>query len=248
MRRTFFFLLASLMVLLPLQAQEKRVQNRPYTDLRAFHFGVVVGTHLQDIEFENVGPQLITNDDGTTTEKLITCDQDRWDGGFTVGVLGEARLNTYFSFRAVPTLYFGNRHLVFHNFTDKLESGQPIEQRQDMKSIYISSDFNLVYSAQRFNNHRPYVMVGINPMFNLSGKDEDIIKLKKFDCLLEVGIGCDFYLPFFKLRPELKFGYGLMNTLDTGHTQMMKDKNLMAYSNSVHASRTKLVALTFFFE
>ena len=84
-------MLLSLLMCVEAAAQEKRVQNRPYTDLRPFHFGVVVGTHLQDIEFENVGPQLITNEDGTTTEKLVTCDQDRWDGGFTVGVLGSVR-------------------------------------------------------------------------------------------------------------------------------------------------------------
>lgn len=247
-RKQIVFLLLLLLTSYTVTAQEKRVQNRPYTDLRPFHFGVVVGTHIQDIEFENVGPQLITDEDGTTAEKLVTCDQDRWDGGFTVGVLGEARLGTYFALRCAPTLYFGNRHLTFHNFTDQLEDGKPIIRRQDMKSIYIATDFNLIYSAQRFNNHRPYVLAGINPMVNLSGKDEDIIRLKKFDCLLEVGVGCDLYLPFFKLRPELKFGYSLANTLDTEHTKMIKDRNLLMYSNSVRNSRTKMFSLTFYFE
>ena len=37
-------------------AQERTVQNRPYTDLRPFHFGVMVGTHLQDLEIVNTGP------------------------------------------------------------------------------------------------------------------------------------------------------------------------------------------------
>lgn len=248
MRRHIIAIVLLLLTLIDASAQEKRVQNRPYTDLRPFHFGVVVGTHLQDIEFENIGMQVITNEDGTTQEKLITCDQDRWDGGFTVGVLGEARLGTYFALRCAPTLYFGNRHLTFHNFTDKMEDGAPIIRRQDMKSIYIATDFNLIYSAQRFNNHRPYMLVGLNPMVNLSGKDEDIIRLKKFDCMLEVGIGCDFYLPFFKLRPELKFGYGLMNTLDTDHASKMKDRNQVVYTNSVRNSRSKMVCLTFYFE
>ena len=104
-------------------AQGKSVQNRPYTDLRPFHFGVVVGTHLQDIEFMNVGPQIITNEDGTTAEKVITCDQDRWDPGFTVGVLGEFRLSSNFAFRIAPALYFGNRHITLTNLTDRL--GRP---------------------------------------------------------------------------------------------------------------------------
>ena len=57
------------------QAQDRRVQNKPYTDLRTFHFGVLVGTHLQDVEFNNVGPQLITLDDGT----LLPHDIELWN-------------------------------------------------------------------------------------------------------------------------------------------------------------------------
>lgn len=237
-------------VCLGASAQERTVQNKPYIDLRPFHFGVLVGTHLQDMELQNVGPQFITNEDGTTVEKLVTCDQDRWDAGFTVGVLGEARLGTYFAFRVAPAMYFGTRHLQFLNHTDKLEDGTPITMQQEMKSVYISSACDLIFSAKRFNNHRPYVMAGLNPMMNLSGKNEDLIRLKGFDCYLELGIGCDFYLPFFKLRPELKFGYSLMNALDADQAKDIKDKNMLIYTNSVKAdhTRTKFVALTFYFE
>ena len=119
---------------------------------------------------------------------------------------------------------------------------------EEMKSVYISTAFNLIYAAQRFNNHRPYVMAGINPMLNLSGKQEDIIRAKKYDCMLEIGIGCDFYLPFFKLRPELKFGYSLMNALDGNHANELKDKNMLIYTNSVSKAQTKLIGLTLYFE
>ena len=65
-------------------AQDRAVQNRPYTDLRPFHFGVMVGTHLQDLEFTNIGPQMIDLDNGTgPVQKLVSVDQDRWDAGFT---------------------------------------------------------------------------------------------------------------------------------------------------------------------
>jgi len=229
-------------------AQERTVQNRPYTDLRQFHFGVLVGTHLQDLEFLNVGPQLITLDDGTTVEKTISADQNRWDAGFTVGVLGELRLNTYFQFRIAPAMYFGTRQITFRNITDLDANRQPTEQRQELKTAYISSACDLICAAPRFNNHRPYVMLGINPMLNLSGKDDDYIKLKKFDAFLEVGVGCDFYLPFFKLRPELKFMYGLTNCLDTEHGKNMRNKDMLQYTNSVSEARSKIIALTFYFE
>lgn len=231
-----------------LHAQERQVENRPYIDLRPFHFGVLVGTHFQDIEFQNVGPQIITNEDGTTSEKLITTDQDRWDLGFSVGVLGELRLSSHFALRVAPTMNFGNKHITYINHTDLLENGTPVIMHQDMKSIYVSSDVNLLFSAKRFNNHRPYMLLGLNPLLNLSGKDSDIISLKRYDVLLELGMGCDFYLPFFKLRSELKFGLGLINNIDADHANHIKDKNLPIYTNSVNSAKSKFVSLTFYFE
>lgn len=231
------------------QAQERRVQNRPYTDLREFHFGVLVGTHLQDLELNNVGPQMVDLDDGNgLVQKIVSADQDRWDAGFTVGVLGELRLNSTFQLRMAPAMYFGTRHLTFCNITDLNAQGEPTEQVQELKTAYVSCAFDLIAAAPRFNNHRPYVMLGLNPMLNLSGKDNDYIKLKRSEVFLEVGLGCDFYLPYFKLRPELKFMYSLMNSLDKNHSKNLQDKNMLMYTNSVNETRAKMIALTFYFE
>lgn len=229
-------------------AQERKVENRPYTDLRPFHFGVVVGTHLQDVELMNVGSQTITHEDGTVVQSNIVADQDRYDAGFTVGVLGELRLNKHFQFRVAPAMYFGNRHLSFLNLNEQDAAGKPLEQRQDLKTAYISTALNLIFAAPRFNNHRPYIMAGINPMINLSGKGEDFIRLKRYDMFAEIGLGCDFYLPFFKLRPELKFMFSLVNSLDTNRERSISNKNMLPYILSVKESRTKIIALSFYFE
>ena len=229
-------------------AQERTVQNRPYTDLRPFHFGVSVGTHFQDMELLNAGPQVVTADDGTTTEAVISVDQDRWDVGFNVGVLGELRLNTYFQLRVAPTMYFGTRHLTFVNYTDLDAEGSPREQRQELKSVYIATPCDLIFASPRFNNHRPYLMAGINPMINLSGSDEAIVRLKRYDTYAEVGVGCDFYLPYFKLRPELKFMFSLINSLDTTHPDKLKDATLQPYARAVSQTQSKMIALTFYFE
>ncbi|WP_455068445.1 type IX secretion/gliding motility protein PorT/SprT [Prevotella nigrescens] len=230
-------------------AQDRTVQNRPYADLRPFHFGVMVGTHLQDLEFTNIGPQMVDLDNGTRpVQKIVSVDQDRWDAGFTVGVLGELRLNTTFQLRIAPAMYFGTRHITFRNLTDLDANGRPTEKMQDLKTAYVSCAFNLIAAAPRFNNHRPYLMLGINPMVNLSGKTDDFFRLKGGDAYLEVGLGCDFYLPFFKLRPELKFMYGLSNCLDTNHSKELRDKSMLMYTNSANEARSKMIALTFYFE
>lgn len=247
MRRIIPITFMAIASLQPLSAQERTVQNRPYTDLRPFHFGILVGPHLQDLELNNVGPQVITNEDGTRQEYVITADQDRWDQGFQVGVLGELRLSESFQFRVAPTLYFGSRHINFHNMDERPET-MLIRRAQNLKSVYIGCAMDLIFGAQRFNNHRPYLMMGLTPMLNLSSTSNDYLKLKRYDLFLEAGVGCDFYLPFFKLRPELKFMYGLTNALDTNHPAQLKDKAMLPYATSVNKARSKMIALTFYFE
>ena len=244
MKKHLLTLLMTLLAICPSAAQERKVENKPYIDLRQFHFGVLVGTHLQDIELLNAGPQQIEQEDGSYVERLISCDQDRWDPGFNVGVLGELRLNTNFQFRIAPAMYFGNRHFTFYNHTDERHA----EEHQDMKTAYISTALDLIFAAPQFNNHRPYVIAGLNPMINLSGKDNDYLRLKRYDLFAEFGIGCDFYLPFFKLRPELKFLFSLTNSLDTDHVNHLQNREMVMYTNSVSKARTKLIALTFYFE
>lgn len=240
------FIILLLISLLEVQAQDV-VQNRPYTDLRPFHFGILVGTHLQDLEFANVGPQTVTLDDGTQQTYLITTDQDKWDNGFNVGVLGEARLSDYFAFRIAPALYFGNRHLSFHNLDENAPDSLQ-NRSQNMKTVYISCALDMIFASKRSGNHRPYIMAGLNPVINLTGKNDDIIKLKRYDLFLEAGLGCDFYMPFFKLRPELKFMYGITNSLDAGHAGQLRDASLRPYANSVKDAHSKMIVLTFYFE
>ena len=188
MKKRVLALIGASLIIMVSAAQDRKVENKPYIDLRQFHFGVLVGTHLQDIEFLNVGPQLIEQEDGTYVEKLISCDQDRWDAGFNVGVLGELRLNTNFQLRVAPAMYFGTRHISFYNHTDNLA----MQEVQTMKTAYISSAVNLIFAAPRFNNHRPYVIAGINPMINLTSKNNDNLKHKSYDVFAEVGWRCDF--------------------------------------------------------
>lgn len=247
MKRIIYTLFA-IIIALQTMAQDRTVENRPYTDLRPFHFGVLVGTHLQDIEFVNVGPITYLNDENQEVPSNVSVDQDRWDPGFTVGVLGEFRLSTHFQLRVAPAMYFGTRHLTFHNLAPKEGEENQEDKRQEMKTAYISSAVDLIFAAPRFNNHRPYIMAGVNPMMNLSGSKDDYINLKKTDLFLELGLGCDFYLPFFKLRPELKFMYGLTNSYDKNHANNVKDKSMLPYTLAAKEAHCKMIALTFYFE
>lgn len=246
--KRFYTLYIIIALVQSVYAQERTVENRPYCDLRPLHFGVIVGTHFQGLEFENVGTQRFTDENGNVVESLVTCEQDRSDNGFHVGVLGELRLSEFLAFRVAPTMYFGNRHITFHDLTAKDDGTTEVYERQNLKTAYVACSMDLIYAAKRFNNHRPYVMMGISPMLNLSAKSSDYIRLKSTDLFFEVGMGCDFYLPFFKLRPELKFMYSLGNCLKKGYVNQLKDKNLIKYAGSISSAKSSIIALTFYFE
>ncbi len=230
------------------QSMERSVQNRPYTDLRPLHFGIVIGMNFQDMKFQNIGPQTLTLKDGSMVESNVVCDQNNWDPGFNVGVLLEARLNEYFAFRFAPQMYFGTRNLVFRNLTTEDNTGHYIEERQSLKTVYVGANMDLIFASKRFNNHRPYMMAGIAPMINLSSRANDYIQLTKGDIYAEIGIGCDFYLPFFKLRPELKFMMGLTNCFNSKHIEDMNTIEQMPYAASVRDAKSKMFVLSFYFE
>ena len=164
------------------------------------------------------------------------------------GVLGELRLTNNFSLRVTPTMHFGAKHLTLLNMKEKDETGQFVRKTQDMKNTYVSLPIDLKFAAPRWNNCRPYIMAGVNAMMNLTSGEQDMIRLKRFNTMAEVGLGCDFYLPFFKLIPELKFCFGLSDVLNKNHVNELRDANLRTYAGSVSGAQSKMIVLTFYFE
>ena len=224
----------SILLLLPLVsvAQERKVQNKPYIDYRRLHYGFFVGTHLQDMEFVNNGYV-------TPEGEAWYADIAEYNPGFSVGVLADLRLSTHFSLRALPTMHFGQNSIVFR----EQNSGEV--SRQQVKTTYLALPLHVKYSAERFNNYRPYVTAGVNPMLNLTVKKQKQLLLKNFDFMVEVGMGCDFYLPFFKLIPEVKFAFSLLDVLEKDRKDLL-DMNYLKYTQSVDKVVSKTIQLSFY--
>ena len=88
-------------------AQTQTLMNKPYIDNRRLHWGFYLGMNMQTAKFENTGYI-----DPETGEQWYT-EQDRWEPGFSVGVLGALRLNKYMELRFSPGINFGQKHLKF---------------------------------------------------------------------------------------------------------------------------------------
>ena len=233
MKRVFTYIL---LLLLPLcaVAQERKVQNKPYIDFRRLHYGFFIGFHAQDMEFANNG---FVTENGETWYADIA----NYNPGVSVGVLADLRLNTYLSLRAIPTMHFGQNTVYFR----EQNSGET--SKQSLKTTYIAVPVHVKFAAERFNNYRPYVVTGVSPMWNLTVKKQQQLLLKKFDFMIEVGAGCDFYLPFFKLIPELKFSFSPLSVLNKQRNDLL-DANYMKFTESVEAVTSKMITLSLYFE
>ena len=65
--------------------------------------------------------------------------------------------------------------------------------------------------------------------------------------MINVGIGCDFYLPFFKFIPEVKFMYGLSNVINKNRSDIRDEADLI-FTQSVNSAKSKMIVFTFYFE
>jgi hypothetical protein len=224
------------LLMLPLLAiaQERKVQNRPYIDFRRLHYGFFFGLHAQDMELAN-------NSFITENGEQWYADVSAYNPGFSVGVLADLRINTYIALRLLPTLHFGEKQVVFREYN----SGN--RERQQIKSTYFSLPLDVKISAQRFNNYRPYVIAGVSPMLDMTVKKQRQLLMKKFDFMVEVGMGCDFYMPFFKLNPELKFCFSMLDVLDKNRSDLL-DENYKKFTESIDKATTKMIVLSFYFE
>lgn len=217
------------------QRRNDGLLNRPYADLKPIHFGFSVGFHMQDLNISNNG--------------FITPEGESWftevpaySPGFCVNVLADMRISNHINLRCSPGMYFGNKKVHFRN------SVTGDENTQNIKSNYVVVPIDIKYSATRYKNIRPYVVGGIMGILDVSKKRPEQLKLRDTDAMLTIGFGCDFYLPYFKLCPELKFCFGLRNLLNTERPDLQDNPDMMKYTQSVSQIKSNMIVLTFYFE
>ncbi len=212
-----------------------KLQNRPYADLRRWHLGFSVGLHVQDVSFSH---------NGFVTEGGETwfMEQPSFSPGFCVNGLVDLRLNRYFNLRFTPGMYFGNRDI---KMVDTTNGGTA---SQNIKSAYVVMPLDLKFSAERFRNCRPYVTGGVMPAFDVSKKRSDYLKFNSTDCYLTVGFGCDFYLPYFKFIPEVKFCFGLSDIIKHDRPDLADEPDVLKITQSLKKATSQMVVFTFYFE
>lgn len=214
-------------------AQKERVKNQPYADLKWFHLGFHVGVHSQDL--------LLTHTGVTTNGETWFAEIPSYSPGFSVGVIGDMYLNPYFNLRFTPSIHFGDKKFTF------IEQNSGEKFTTNVRSSYLNFPLDVKYTALRLNNYRPYIIAGVYGSFDIGRKKGNPILLKSMDFGLEFGLGCDIYLPFFKLCPELKFCFGLVDLLEKDRKDLVDQANIK-YTDALSKATSRMVILTFNFE
>lgn len=234
MKYKIVYLLFFLVVSVNTYAQHRKLQNLPYTDRRLFHLGFTLGVHSQDLILTHSG---VEDENG----EIWFSEIPDYSTGFAIGLISDLYLSEYLNLRFIPTLYLGDKSFIFKG----QNSGE--EFRTRIRNNYISLPLQFKISAQRNENFRPYLLVGGFSNIELAQKKNLAILLKQNDIGIELGIGCDFYLPMFKLAPELKFCFGLKDILEK-EREDLKDDLLLRYSNSLSRATSRMIILSFNFE
>ena len=217
-----------------------KLMNRPYADNKRWHLGFSVGMHFQDLKFTHNG--------------FVTADGQQWfaevpsyDPGFCVNVLADLRLHQYLNLRISPGMYFGSKRVQMIDYNET-PGALTISETQDIKSAYVVVPIDLKISGNRLRNSRPYFTAGVMGAFDVGKKRSEYLMFNVFDTYLTFGLGCDFYLPFFKFNPEVKFCFGLTDILKHKRPDLDDNPEMIKVTESLDKVKSNMIVLTFYFE
>ena len=187
----------------------ERLINLPSFDKKPVHYGYFLGVNQYDFKFEyiqNYYKELMLKD--------IAVEQQK---GFSVGLIGDLRINEYMNLRFEPGLFYNKRDLIYPEYAEFTKEN---DRYRDIKSTYIHLPILLKISTKRINNFRPFIVGGFSTDFNLSSNQKNsddnasnVFRLMSQNINYELGLGFDFYLYYFKFSPSLRGIFSMQNEL-----------------------------------
>jgi hypothetical protein len=134
--------------------------------------------------------------------------------GFGLGLLATMRLSDRFQARFNPQLFFTSRTILYTLKYPDIEGETKVSKA--IESVTVSFPFQLKLQSDRIGNFRVYMMAGVKGDIDLASnarakKAEDLVKIKKYDYGVELGLGFNFFFQQFILSPEIKLSNGIPN-------------------------------------
>ncbi|MEM6318249.1 MAG: porin family protein [Bacteroidota bacterium] len=174
-------------------------QQKPY------YFGITLGFNRANHKvFQS--RDFILNDSISRVESIS-------GPGFNLGIVTNLKIGQYFDFRFLPTLSFAERQLEFRStVNERVLSKKPFE------SVFVELPFHVRYKSAPYKDKRIFVVAGVKYGFDVASESkarqrDELVKIAPTDFAGEIGVGIQFFFPYFIFSPELKYSQGLGNTL-----------------------------------
>ncbi len=183
-----------------------RKNNPFYDEKRKITYGFLIGLHTTAYQV-NYSDQFVT----PAFDTLFAVTPE-WKPGFSLGFIVNYRAHEFLDFRITPKVAF-YEHALVYRFTDGSSETELVE------TTMVEFPMLVKYKSMRRGNVRMYMIGGIKPGIEASGKKEienvsDQLEVTPFNFSVEAGLGFDLYFPLFKFSPEIRFSRGVINHLD----------------------------------
>lgn len=237
-----------LAVVMPAWSKGRTVNNQkattgmvnPYADEKRVHFGFSISMNMMGL--------VVRDSELPINGEIYHARVSNLTPGFSVGFVSDVRLARCLNLRFTPALNFASRTITY-----KTQSGNPVRgsgengNKVSMLSMPIDVPLYLKWSAQREANYRPYVIAGGGVAYNVSRDPEKPILLKPFDYFVSAGFGCDIYLKWFKLCPEIRYQIGFANLLTPVSERDLVEQDHF-YTNALKRLNSQMLIISFNFE
>jgi len=206
-------------------------QNNPTYDDKKFTYGFSIGLQNTNLQVKYSNQFVSHKFDSVQRVQPVTLP------GFSLGFLINYHAAEFLDLRVMPKAGFYTYKLYYYYFNAPAQS-------QTFDQTLVEVPVLLKYKSARRGNVRMYMVGGVTPAFQASGKNDvgsstAALSIQKHNISLDVGMGFDLYYPFFKFSPEIRYSRGMSN--------MMGDKQT-PYSEPLKKLNTNTISIYFIFQ
>ncbi|WOD42318.1 porin family protein [Hwangdonia lutea] len=211
-------------------------QGRGSTDNNLLRWGYFLGINNYDFNFDY-------------NEDLRDIYVKR-SPGFSVGLIGNLRINKFIDLRLEPGLLITTRELYYsQTYFEGVPDLNNSDLIREVKSTYIHIPLLVKFSTKRINNFKPFIVGGFSTALNLSSNETNPndnsngqFRTKKNMLFYELGFGIDLYLYNFKFTPSIR---GLFAIND----ELVRDADPNSpWTSNVASMKTRGVFINFTFQ
>lgn len=217
-------------------AQQKKTswvkRNNPNYDQKKLTYGFLIGLHTAAYQLK-YSDRFVTQEFDT----LFAVEPD-WSPGFSLGFIMNYKVADLLDLRLTPTVAFYENRLLYRYTDDQANREEIVE------TTMVEFPILLKFKSERRENLRMYMIGGIKPAIEASGKKKlenttTTLEVTGSNLSLDVGFGLDIYYPLFKFSPELRFSRGIVNVLDNTNN---------IYGQPLQRVNTNTITLYFLFQ